>query len=122
MTRHSIELLLIALALTTARPISAQSEVRGNDFEGVYQVGTTTCVVAPAKMAFEVRWHGKAKPEYYFYNEAKSVGDTIVFEADPDYNDGIAQSFVFDSILLDRGIFVRADGKRLAVTHKGKLP
>jgi len=122
MTRHGIELLLIGLALTTARPLSAQSGVGGNDFEGVYQVGATTCMVAPARMSFEVRWHGKVKAEYYFYNEAKFVGGTVVLETDPDYNDGIAQSFVFDSILLDRGIFVRSDGRKLTVTRKGRPP
>jgi hypothetical protein len=50
-------------------------------------------------------------------NYDKSVNGTVVFETDPVYNSGIFQSFMFDSNLLERGIFVRQDGKTFKVTR-----
>ena len=111
----------IVCALLIAWRISAQTEIVRSDFEGIYQVGTTTCVVTPAKMTFEVRWHGKIRPEYYFYSEAKSLSGKVVFETDPDYNSGVLQSFVFDSEKLDQGLFLRSDGKKFRVVRKGNV-
>ena len=118
MTRSYAAFTMIIALIMIVRPTVAQSDAEQNDFEGAYQVGTTTCTVVPGKMTFEVRWHGRAKPEYYFYNEAKSIGTKAVFETDPGYNSGVIQSFIFETRSSDLGVFVRSDGKKLKVVRK----
>ena len=79
----------------------------GFEFEGTYQVGTTTCTVRPVKMAFEVRW-------------AKGTGSMMLF-ADGD-NHFVSENsrdgqdvFIFDDDSLTTGKFTRADGKEMPV-------
>jgi hypothetical protein len=69
-------------------------------------------------MSFEVVWKGRAKSEYFFYDESKSQRGSIVFSTDPDYNDGILEAFIFVSPELDHGFFVGADGNRLDVARR----
>lgn len=79
----------------------------GGEFEGRYQVGETTCTVKPVKMAYEVRW-AKGSGAMIFFGEE---GNRFVSE-----ESGAGQdAFVFDDESLDRGTFIRADGKQAAV-------
>lgn len=77
------------------------------EFEGRYQVGETTCTVAPVKMAYEVRW-AKGSGAMTFFGEGEK---RFVSEERAEGRD----AFVFDDDSLSAGAFVRADGKQVAV-------
>ncbi len=80
----------------------------GGEFEGKFQVGTTSCTVKPIKMAFEVRWAKGKGSEVVVFNE----GNT--FESSPD-DDTDSNTFVFDDETYNSGTFYRADGTTFAV-------
>jgi len=101
---------------------AAQGRPRKGDFEGVYSVGTTECVVSAVQMAFEVRWPGGAEPEYYIYDNAQSTDTRVVFASDPANHNGKETKFVFDSWNVTSGIFVASDGSKLPVRKIGYLP
>lgn len=80
-----------------------QSAHGAGEFEGTYQVGETTCVVKPVKMAYEVRWAKGSGSMLFFSEEATRF-------VSEDTGKG-KDAFVFDNESLDAGKFVRADGK-----------
>lgn len=94
---------------------SARAEVTAPDengnFEGTYQVGNTTCVVKPVKMAYEVRW-AKGTGAEMFFSEGRA-NDKIIFASQP--KTGKANAFSFDDESFRTGIFYRADGKELPI-------
>jgi len=47
-----------------------------------------------------------------------NVRGTVVFVTDPDYDDGLTQTFQFLSSRLDVGVFTRSDGTQLRVARK----
>jgi hypothetical protein len=120
--RTRVLAVVVVFAFIGAWSVSGQANEGGGGFEGTYAVGTTSCVVTPSKMSFEVVWKGRAKPEYFFYDESKSQGGSIVFSTDPDYNDGILETFIFVSPELDHGFFVGGDGKRPEVVRISGAP
>lgn len=82
------------------------------EFEGGFQVGPTTCIVKPVKMAFEVKWARGTGVEMFF---AKGeVGGKYVFESEPD-NTGKTGKFVFDDAAYTAGTYVRKDMKTYAI-------
>lgn len=76
-------------------------------FEGKYIVGTTSCVVKPVKMAFEVRWAKGSGVEMFF-----AEGDNT-FTSNPDNVE--PNDFIFDDDKYDIGTFYRADGTSFSV-------
>lgn len=82
------------------------------EFEGLYQVGGTTCVVKPIKMAFEVRWAKEKESMVFFYERDSRFGDyTYISEEKLSGFD----RFVFFDERLFSGVFIRADGMRYPV-------
>ena len=89
----------------------------GEEFEGTYQVGGTTCMVRPIKMAFEVRWTKGKGSMVFFYESNSRFGDhTYVSEEKPDGLD----RFVFSDERLASGVFIRSDGVRYPVKKKDR--
>jgi len=87
----------------------------GEEFEGTYQVGGTTCTVNPIKMAFEVRWAKGTGSMVFFYEPDSRFGDhTYISEEKPDGFD----RFVFADERLASGVFIRSDGVRYPVKKK----
>lgn len=83
-----------------------------NEFEGKYQVGSTTCTVKPIKMAFEVRWtKGKGVMVFFFDRETPEGGYVYVSEEKAAGRD----RFEFDNERLVSGKFIRSDGEVLLV-------
>lgn len=82
----------------------------GDEFEGKYRVGDTTCIVKPVKMAFEIRWAKGSGSEYFFYKDAN------VFESEEDKSGG-RNEFRFDDANYNSGTFVRADGKIFPISR-----
>lgn len=80
------------------------------EFEGRYQVGETSCIVKPVKMAFEISWAKGTGTEFFFYKDAN------VFESEEDKSGG-RNEFRFDDGNYNTGTFVRADGKTFAVSR-----
>ena len=87
-------------------PTNAASE-----FEGKFQVGDTTCVVTPIKMAFEVKWAKGKGSEIFFYEER--TNGTFAFASDP--KTGKPNVFSFDDENYTTGTFYRADGKQFPI-------
>lgn len=81
--------------------------VTPGEFEGKFQVGDTSCVVKPVKMAFEVRWAKGSGAEMFFSKNG------YTFESSPDK--GEPNRFEFDNDGYGTGIFYRADGKEFPV-------
>lgn len=92
------------------------------EFEGTYHVGPTTCTVAPAKMAFELRWaRGDGVIMFFFDSDSRFGPYSFVSEPRPDGLD----RFIFDDRRLSTGTFIRSDGLRFAVarqTSKEEMP
>lgn len=94
--------------LTAAALMFGNLARAGDEFEGRYRVGPTTCNVTPVKMAFEVRWQRGVGHMMFFYEPGAAAGrHRFVSEDKPDGRD----RFEFDDDRLNRGRFVRADGK-----------
>lgn len=81
------------------------------NFEGTYQVGSTTCTVKPVKMAFEVRW-AKGSGAMMFFFDGKDSGKYSFSSEDTGKG---KDTFVFDNESSNTGKFVRADGKEMPV-------
>ncbi len=77
------------------------------EFEGKYQVGETTCLVKPVKMAFEIKWAKGTGTEMFAFTENNS------FASAPGSSD--SNKFVFDDENYNSGTFYRADGKTFLV-------
>jgi hypothetical protein len=88
----------------------AKTSVSG-EFEGVYQIGETTCTVKPVKMAFEVKW-AKGTGTEMFFSEGRA-DDRYIFASNPP--NGKANSFAFDDENYNSGTFYRADGKEFPI-------
>ncbi len=84
------------------------TEIPSGVFEGVYQVGDTTCTVTPARGGFEVRWAKGSGVEMFFMTSPTD------FAASPD-DDPDANRFQFKNEKLDAGTFYRSDGKTYSV-------
>jgi hypothetical protein len=92
---------------------SARSGNRELFFEGRYRVGETECTVKQIKMAFEVKW-ARGKGSMIFFFDSQASGDKFVY-ASEETGSG-TDKFIFDDDSLERGKFVRADGKESPVT------
>jgi len=79
-----------------------------NEFEGKYQVGNTTCMVKPIKMAFEVRWAKGKGVMVFFYDRATAEGRYVYVS---DEKSPGRDRFEFDNKRLISGKFIRSDGK-----------
>jgi len=111
----TVSLQLIAF-FALALPFAALAIGVGEEFEGTYQVGGTTCTVKPIKMAFEVRWAKGKGSMVFFYESDSRFGDHVyVSDEKPDGFD----RFVFADDRLTSGVFIRSDGVRYAVKKKG---
>jgi hypothetical protein len=112
----SLVVLALVLLVQPGARVSAEDSVSG-DFEGVYSIGATSCVVAPIRMAFEVHWKGRKEPEIYFYDSETPINGKIVFTTDPSENKGVVQRFVFDDSSLSRGQFIDGKGRKSRVSR-----
>jgi hypothetical protein len=83
------------------------------EFRGEYKVGTTTCTVTPAKMAYEVRWLKGKGAEMFFFKEERD--GKFVFESEKDKS-GRTSRFVFDDGTYRSGTYYRGDGKIFSVS------
>jgi hypothetical protein len=91
---------------TTGNSTSQTPSTMG-EFDGTYQVGETSCVVQPIKMAYELRWKKGAGAMIFFADgENRFVSEEKAAGKD---------AFVFDDESLTTGKFIRADGKELPV-------
>lgn len=81
------------------------------EFEGKYQVGTTSCTVKPVKMAFEIKWEKGSGTEMFFFRDRE--GGKTHFASDSD--ESKANVFSFDDENYNTGTFSRADGKEFPV-------
>jgi hypothetical protein len=91
--------------------VSDAKQVTG-EFEGVYQIGETTCTVKPVKMAFEVKW-AKGSGTEMFFSEGRA-NDRYIFASNPP--NGKANSFAFDDENYNSGTFYRgSDGKEFPI-------
>lgn len=78
------------------------------EFEGKYQVGSTSCTVKPIKMAFEVRWaRGTGFMVFFFEKETEDGKYIFVSEG----KDVLPDRFEFDDHQFIKGRFVRSGGK-----------
>ena len=80
------------------------------EFEGKYQIGSTTATVKPIKMAFEVKWEKGAGTEIFFAG-MESGDNSFTSES----KNGKANVFRFDDENYNTGTFHRADGKEFAI-------
>ncbi len=103
---RAIKVFLAAgLILFIACYASAEQE---SEFEGKYQVGSTSCTVKPIKMAFEVRWaRGTGFMVFFFERETEDGKYIFVSEG----KDVLQDRFEFDDHQFISGRFVRSDGK-----------
>jgi hypothetical protein len=83
------------------------------EFRGEYKVGTTTCTVTPAKMAYEVRWLKGKGAEMFFFKEERD--GKFTFESEKDRS-GKTNRFVFDDGTYRSGTYFRGDGKIFSVS------
>ena len=81
------------------------------EFEGKYQIGDTTAIVKPIKMAFEVKWAKGTGSEIFFSQDR--ANDKYIFASDP--KKGKANVFSFDDENYNTGTFYRADGKQFTI-------
>jgi hypothetical protein len=91
-----------------------QSSANGSEehfFSGTYQVGTTTCIVKPVKMAFEIRWAKGAGAMIFVFDGERDGKFRYLSEEKGDGRD----AFVFDDDRFEIGKFIRADGKEMPV-------
>lgn len=103
---------LVSLLKENASPNAGNdSKDLSGEFEGKYQVGDTTCMVKPIKMAFEVKWE-KGKGSEIFYSQDRA-NDKYIFASDPDKDK--ANVFSFDDKNYNSGTFYRADGKQFPI-------
>lgn len=91
-------------------PEKSENSVEG-EFEGKYQVGETTCVVKPVKMAFEVKWAKGSGTEMFFFQDNADGKHNFASNSDKEK----ANVFSFDDENYNTGTFIRADGKELPV-------
>jgi hypothetical protein len=82
------------------------------EFEGRYKVGNTTCIVAPIKMAFEVKWTKGKGVMTFFFDKTTSDGKAIFVSEQLSKG---RDKFVFDDDRYNVGVFIRADGKVFTV-------
>ena len=81
------------------------------NFEGTFQVGTTTCTVKAVEMGFELRW-AKGAGAMTFFFQGNEAGKFVFSSED----EGSGQDkFIFDNETLTNGKFVRADGREMPV-------
>jgi hypothetical protein len=92
----------------TLKSGAAQSK-EDSFFEGKYSVGSTSCIVKPVKMAFEVRC-SERKSATMFFNEGDASSAKPAFSTEDK-----KERFVFDNDRFDSGIYTGADGKELPV-------
>jgi hypothetical protein len=83
-----------------------------DEFEGRYQVGTTTCTVKPIKMAFEIRWARGRGAMHFFFEQATPKGESVFVSEDLDHG---VDRFIFEDSRYRSGKFIRADGKVFTV-------
>jgi hypothetical protein len=83
------------------------------EFRGEYQVGTTTCTVTPAKMAYEVRWLKGKGAEMFFFKEERD--GKFTFESEKNRS-GKTNRFVFDDGTYRSGTYYRGDGKIFTIS------
>jgi hypothetical protein len=89
----------------------SDAKTENGEFEGVYQIGETTCTVKPVKMAFEVKW-AKGSGTEMFFSEGRA-DDRYIFASNPPK--GKANSFAFDDENYNTGTFYRADGREFPI-------
>lgn len=82
------------------------------EFEGGFQVGPTTCIVRPVKMAFEVKWARGTGVEMFF--SKGEVAGKYIFETEAGKN-GTTSKFSFDDASYTTGTYIRKDGKTYAI-------
>lgn len=103
---RALELSIIALTVILISFDALAGEA--DEFEGKYQVGSTTCTVKPIKMAFELRWaKGNGAMIFFFDKETKDSKYIYVSEEKGSARD----RFEFDNRRLVSGKFIRSDGK-----------
>jgi len=76
------------------------------EFEGAFRVGSTTCLVRPARMSFEVKWANGSGVETFVYAEDNT------FES---VNKMGPNRFEFDDDSYTTGTFYRNDGSTFPV-------
>ena len=91
------------------KPADTPSNVTG-EFEGKYNVGTTSCTVKKVGQNYAIRWP-KGKGVEIF----KPTLDALAFNADT--KDGGVNSFSFDDENYNTGTFYRADGTTFPVSR-----
>lgn len=82
------------------------------EFEGGFQVGPTTCIVKPVKMAFEVKWARGTGVEMFF--SKGEVEGKYIFETEAGKG-GTTSKFSFDDASYTTGTYIRKDGKTYAI-------
>ncbi len=88
---------------------SNNSDEDGN-FEGTFQVGSTTATVKPIKTAFELKWAKGAGTMIFFYS-----GQGVLEYESEDTGNGV-DKFIFDDTSFKTGKFIRgSDGKEMPV-------
>jgi hypothetical protein len=103
-------LFIINFGISNAQDISLSTEKNNAVFvfEGHYKVGNTTCIVAPIKMAYEVKWSKGKGSMIFFFDEATSDGKNIFISEQRGKG---RDKFIFNDDHYSVGIFIRADGK-----------
>jgi hypothetical protein len=89
-----------------------QTETPLSEFEGRYMVGTTTCIVKPVRMAFEVRWAKGKGVMHFFFDRVTPEGKAIFVSEDTGKG---KDKFIFDDSRYNSGTFLRADGRMFVV-------
>lgn len=89
-----------------------KSEAAFKNFEGSFQVGSTTCTVkAAVDSAYELSW-AKGAGTMKFYFQGSDNGKYVFASED---NGKAQDKFMFDDETLKSGKFVRADGTQMPV-------
>ena len=104
------EYTLVGLFKENSQAMNDSNNASG-EFEGMFQIGDTTCTVKPVKMAFEVRW-AKGSGVEMFFSEGEA-NDKFIFASDP--KTGKANVFSFDDENYNTGTFYRGDGKEFPI-------
>ena len=105
-----LELSIIALTVILISFNTLAGDAK--EFEGKYQVGSTTCTVKPIKMAFEVQWT-KGKGAMVFFFDRKTAEGRYVYISEE--KAAGKDRFEFDNERLVSGKFIRSDGKVFSV-------
>lgn len=84
------------------------------EFEGRYRVGSTTCLVRPSRMSFEVRWAKGTKTTYFFFEGLDDSGQSVFASSDSGKR---KERFIFADSNFNAGKFIGADGKIFSLTR-----